>query len=165
MKERTVIVVMHPRERLWEALCERTCDLAHYLDDIESAELKSKETTPSGLVRCVHSWRARPNVPSFLAPHFDTDLLEWTGRTEWRANDYQSHWVVEPRFMKDAVLCEAVMNFSPAVGGRGTRLDLQLEVRGVQASAGIQTITNTVLTTHFRKLVEAATRLIEDGQT
>jgi hypothetical protein len=163
VKERTVIVVMLPRDRLWEALCERTCDLARYLDNIESVELKSKETTPTGLIRCVHFWRARANVPSVLAPHIDTNFLEWTGRTEWRVNEYESRWVVEPRFMKDSVLCEAIMNFSPAIGGRGTRLDLQLEVLGVQGLAGFQTITNTVLTTHFRKLVEAATRLIEDG--
>lgn len=162
MKEQTVIVVMHPRDLIWEALCERTCDLARYLDDIENAELKSKETTPTGLVRCVHFWRARVNVPSLLAPHVDTDFLEWTGRTEWRASEYESRWVVEPRFLKDSALCEAIMKFSPAIGGRGTRIDLQLEVLGTEGLAGLQTITNTVLTTHFRKLVGAATRLIEE---
>jgi hypothetical protein len=39
MREKMVMVVMHPRDRVWEALCERTCDLARYLDHIESSEL------------------------------------------------------------------------------------------------------------------------------
>lgn len=155
------MVVMHPRERVWDALCERTCELAPYLDHIESAELKSRETTPQGLVRCVHVWRARANVPAVLAHHIDKGLLEWTGRTEWRANEYESHWVVEPRSMKDSALCEGTMRFSPAVGGKGTRVDLDLALVAFQRTAGLQTITSTILSTHFRKLVDAAARLIE----
>jgi hypothetical protein len=158
-----VMVVMHPRDRVREALCERTCDLARYLDHIEHAELKSRETTVKGFVRCVHVWRARANVPSVLAHHLDPGLLEWTGRTEWRPDEYESHWVVEPRSMKDTVLCEGIMRFSPAIGGRGTRVELELEIVGVQGPAGFRTITSAILSTHFRKLVDAATRLIGEG--
>jgi hypothetical protein len=43
--ERVVAVLMHPRESVWDALCERTCELAPYLEHIESAELKSRVTT------------------------------------------------------------------------------------------------------------------------
>jgi hypothetical protein len=156
------MVVMHPRDRVWDALCERTCELAPYLDHIESAELKSREITPQGLVRCVHVWRARANVPAVLANHIDKGLLEWTCRTEWRANEYESHWVVEPRSMKDSALCEGTMRFSPAVGGKGTRVDLELALVSFQRTAGVRTIASTILSTHFRKLVDAATRLIEE---
>ena len=163
MNERMVLVVMHRRERLWDALCERTCELAPYLEHIESAELKSREITTQGLTRCVHVWRARGNVPAILAHHIDKGLLEWTGRTEWRANDYVSRWVVEPRSMKDSALCEAAMRFTPAVGGRGTRVDLDLALNAFPGTAGLRTITSTILSTHFRKLVDAAGRLIADG--
>jgi hypothetical protein len=157
-----VMVIMHPRERVWDALCERTCELAPYLDHIESAELKSRETTTQGLVRCVHVWRARANVPAVLAHHIDKGLLEWTGRTEWRANEYESRWVVEPRSMKDSTLCEGTMRFSPAVAGKGTRVDLELALVAFRGTAGLRTIISTILSTHFRKLVDAATRLIEE---
>lgn len=163
MNERMVMVAMQPRERLREALCERTCDLVRYLDDIESAELKSREITPQGLVRCVHFWRARVNVPAVLAPHFDTPLLEWTGRTEWRASDYESRWVVEPRVMKDSALCEGIMRLAPAMGGKGTRIDLDLAIADVEGPAGFRVIARSILSTHFRKLVSAATRLIEEA--
>lgn len=156
------MVVMHPRERVWDALCERTCELAPYLEHIESAELKSRESTPEGLVRCVHVWRVRANVPAVLAHHIDKGLLEWTGRTEWRANEYESHWVIEPRSMKDSARCEGTMRFSPAVGGKGTRVDLELALAVFQRTAGVRTITSTILSTHFRRLVDAATRLIEE---
>ena len=163
MKERTVIVVMHPRDQIWDALCERTCDLARYLDEIESAELKSRETTPEGLIRCVHFWRARVNVPPFLAPHIvDTGFLEWTARTEWLPADYKSRWIIEPQFMKASTLCNVNMSFSPAIGGKGTRLDLQLEVQDAQSLAGLHVITKSVVNNLFQKLVEATTRLIED---
>ena len=161
MKEKMIMVVMHPRERVWEALCERTCELAPYLDHIESAELKSRETTSQGMVRCVHVWRARANVPAILANHIDQGLLEWTGRTEWRANEYESRWVVEPRSKKSSALCEGIMRFSPAAGGKGTRVDLELALAGSERPAGMRTITTSILSTHFRKLVDAATRLIE----
>jgi len=160
--ERIVMVVMHPRKRVWDALCERTCELAPYLEHIESAELKSRETTNQGLIRCVHVWRARANVPAILAHHIDTGLLEWTGRTEWRANAYESRWVVEPRSMKDSALCEGTMRFSPAVGGKGTRVDLDLAIVVAQPTAGWQMITRTILSVHFRKLVDAASRLLEE---
>jgi hypothetical protein len=153
---------MHPRERVWDALCERTCELAPYLEHIQSAELSSRETTTQGLVRCVHVWRARANMPAILAHHIDKGLLEWTGRTEWRTNEYASRWVVEPRSMKDSALCEATMRFSPAVGGKGTRIDLELTLGAFQLPAGFRTITSTILTTHFRKLVDAATRYLEE---
>lgn len=162
MREKTVVVVKQPRDRLWDALCERTCDLAGYIESIESAELKSRETTPEGLVRCVHVWRARSNLPAILARHLDGGLLEWTAHTEWRADAYESLWQVKPSFMKGAVLCAATLSFAPAIGGRGTRLGLDLEVQGIDGAAGFQAITSTMLTGHFRKLVDAATQLIEE---
>lgn len=163
VKEKTVIVAMHPRDCLQEMLCARTCDLAPYLDDIQSVKLLSKETTPQGLIRHRHHWRARANVPPLLAQHIDSKVLEWIGRVEWRANEYVSRWIVEPGFMRDSVACEAVMNLSAAVGGRGTRLDLELDITAVQIPAGFQTILGAILKTHFRKMVDAAGKVIEDG--
>lgn len=164
MNQRTVIVVKHPPDPLWDALCERTCDLAAYLDDIESAELKSREATSEGLIRCVHTWRAGIDVPPVLAAHIDSDVLEWTARTEWRAGQYESRWTIEPEFMNGSALCEAMLRFSPAIGGRGTRLGLELDIVGIERSVGYRTITSAFLTTHFRKLVDAAASLIEKGR-
>lgn len=165
MNERLVVVVMQPRARLHDALCERTCDLARYLDGIERAELESRETTPEGIVRCVHRWRARANVPALLEPHVDAGFLEWIGRTEWREGDYRSRWLVEPLFLGTAALCEGTIACEPAVGGRGTRVEIELAITGVQVPSGAMRLTGSVLATHFRKLVDAATRLVAEASS
>ncbi len=157
------MVAMQHRARLWEALCERTCELAPFLEHIESAELKTKsrEAAGDGLVRCEHLWRARANVPPILAHHIDAGLLEWTTWTEWRPHQYASRWLVQPRSMKGSVLCEGTMRLSPAIGGKGTRIELELVLVAPQPSAGWQAITGTIVSTHFRKLVDAASRLLQ----
>lgn len=161
MTENLVMIVMHPRERVWDALCERTCELAPFLDHIESAELISRETMPSELVQCVHLWRARASVPALLAHHVDKDLLVWTVRTEWQTGQFESRWSVMPKSFDDESLCRGSMRLSQAVGGRGTRIDLELELLALKQTALLRTMVRTILATHFRKLSEAATRLLE----
>ena len=155
------MVSMHPRTLVWDALCERTCELAPFLEHIESAELKSRTTDPEGLVRCAHLWRARANVPAILAHHIDAGLMEWTTHTRWRMHEYTSRWEVRPRSLKGAALCDGTMHLWPALGGRGTRIELDLAVVAPQPSAGWQAITSAILSTHFRKLVDAASRLLD----
>ena len=161
MTERLVIVAMHPRAHMWDALCEKTYELAPFLEHIESAQLKSRELRADGLVRCEHLWRARANVPALLAHHIDTGLLEWTSRTEWRANEYESRWVIEPRSLKGSALCEGNMRLLAAIGGKATRVELELALVATQPSAGWHAISLTILSTHFRKLVDAASRKLE----
>jgi hypothetical protein len=161
MSERLVMVAMHARPRVWEVLSERMCELAPLLEHIETAALERRLTTDDGTVHCTHRWRARPNVPGILAQHIDQGLLEWTTDTEWRPADYASRWVVRPRSMKGAALCEGTLVLFPAIGGKGTRIELELAVVARQPSAGWSAITSTILSTHFRKLVDAAGRLLD----
>jgi hypothetical protein len=165
MTERLVMVAMHPKAHIWDALCERTCELASLLEHIESTELTSRKSGNDGLVRCVHLWRARANVPGVLAHHIDAGLLEWTTHTEWRVREHASRWDVRPRSLKGATLCEGEMRLSSALGGRGTRIEVDLAVVAPQPSAGWQAITCAILLTHFRKLIEAASVLLETSPT
>jgi hypothetical protein len=160
MTERLVMVSMHARALVWDALCERTCELAPFLEHIETAELKSRTTSREGLVHCAHLWRARANVPAILAHHIDAGLMEWTTHTEWRMHEYTSRWEVRPRSLKGA-LCGGTMHLLPALGGRGTRIELDLAIVAPQPSAGWQAITSTILSTHFRRLVDAASQLLD----
>lgn len=159
MTERSVIVVMRPRPVVWEALAERTSALARLLPHIEEAELKSRRASGRGLVRCEHVWRARANVPSLLAPHIDRKLLEWTTRTAWRRRDFSGRWTVFPSSMKGAALCDGTIRMVPAIGGQGTRVELELLVHRPLVSAGWHSITSAILAAHFRKMIGAAARL------
>jgi hypothetical protein len=159
---RVIVVAMHPRERVREALCERTCELARYLDHVEKAELKSREAGARGLVRCVHAWRARVDLPAILAHHVEEGVLDWTTRSEWRAGGYESRWVVEPHAKRGAPRCEARMRLFPALGGKGTRVELDLAFAFDRSAAGLQALASTLVSSHFRKLVQAASRFIEE---
>jgi hypothetical protein len=158
--EKIVVVVMHPRDEVRNVLCGRTVELAPYLEHIETARLISQQSD-SGLTRCTHHWRARANLPALLVPHLDRGLLEWTGRTEWSTDSYDSRWVVEPVSMNGDPLCVGQMRFTSAVGGKATRVDLELTLAA--GGAALRIITANVVSNHFRKLVDAAGRLIAAG--
>lgn len=155
MIERAYIVAMQPREQLREVLCERTCELAPHLEHIESAEpiLRRQE---GGRIVHVQAWRARANVSGVLRHHIDRGLLEWICRIERDAAGFASRWTIEPRALRDSALCVGQLNLTSAAGGRGTRVELELEIVAAQPSAGWRTLTQAIVTTHFRKLIDAA---------
>jgi hypothetical protein len=67
--------------------------------------------------------------------------------------------------MRESVRCSGTMRFAPAIGGRGTRLNLDLELTGFRGWAGVETIANSLIATNFRKLVAATVQLIESDPT
>jgi hypothetical protein len=156
--ERAFIVVMHPREQLRDVLCDRTCELVPHLEHIASAEpiLRRNE---GGRIISVQAWRARANVSGVLRHHIDRGLLEWICRIERGAEDFDSRWTIEPRALRESPLCVGALDLAPAAGGRGTRIALELEIVAMQPSAGWRTLTQAILTTHFRKLIDAACRV------
>jgi len=156
--ERAFIVAMQPRERLREVLCDRTCELAPHLEHIESA-VPILHRQEGGRIVSAQAWRARPNVSGVLRHHIDRGLLEWICRIERNADDFASRWTIEPRALRDSPLCVGHLNLEPAAGGRGTRLTLELEIVAAPPSAGWRTLSQAVLTTHFRKLIDAACRV------
>jgi hypothetical protein len=154
------MVVMQPRERVRHALCERTCELAAHLDQVESAELAERAVSARGTTRCVHLWRLRANLPEILARHIDQGLLEWTTTVEWQPREYESHWLVRPRSVEKAsLLCEATVALSPAVRGQGTRVDFELTLPPAMKAPALQTIASSIVSNHFRQLIDATARL------
>lgn len=67
---------------------------------------------------------------------------------------------MEPAFLKDRPLCLLSMAFAPALGGRGTRLQVEVDLSALRPEA-LRVVTARIVTTHFRDLVEAARRLAE----
>ncbi|HSN19982.1 MAG TPA: hypothetical protein VLS49_04850 [Usitatibacter sp.] len=160
MTERLVLVAPRARDLMWDALCNRACELPPLLEHEVTAQALAGAPSEDGVVRRDHRWSARPNVPAILAPHIDSEYLEWTCRTEWRPRDYRSRWTIEPAFLRESALCEVTMDFQPAIGGRGTRIAIALDLEALRAPAAVRTITARILATHFRMLVEAAARLV-----
>ena len=55
------------------------------------------------------------------------------------------------------------MNFAPALGGRGTRLQVEIDLSALGGPEALRTVTVRIVATHFRDLVDAARRLVEEG--
>jgi len=165
VSEQLVVVVTQPAEAVHRILCERSDELVRWLTGIDAVALKSRETTADGSVHCVQSWRARANVPPVLAAHIDGAFLEWLARTEWRPGECESRWTIEPRFLKISARCQARVRCVAALGGRGTRVSIEFDLVGLERLTGVGTLTRAILSTHFRKLVEAAARLAESERT
>jgi hypothetical protein len=157
-----VQIVRCPRQILWQTLRDRTPGLARYLEGVVSAESAPVEPAANGATRRDHRWRARADVPAIIAPHIDTAYLEWTCRTEWYAEDFRSRWLIEPAFLKDRPLCDVTMHFATALGGHGTRMQLEIDLSALRGPDALRVVTARIVTTHFRNLIEAAARLIEE---
>ncbi len=161
MSSRTITVVRQPREHLQAVLVERTWELAQFLDEIETAELREINSIDAEAQSAIHAWRAKANVPSLLAPHMDADYFAWTAMVAWSAGNFSSRWRIEPHALKDSLSCAADVTLTEALGGRATRVAIDAEIRGLAGRQGAETIAHRVLLVNWQKLVEAAVRKLE----
>ena len=159
---RLVIVVMHPREAVIDALCEHTCDLAAELDHVESARLVSRRVTPDGTVLIVQRWRARARVPALLRPHLEEGLLDWTLWIERPARGHECIWRAESTAVQMPGRCNGVMTFLPAAGNRGTCVEIRCDVAAT--NEGLRTIFGRLVANHWRSVADAGARLIAARQ-
>lgn len=160
---RFFLVVRQPRARVHEALCAGTWKLGALLDEIDSVVLEEHCETNDGWQSATHLWRAKANVPAVLAPHMDSDYFAWTATVEWSDRDYQSRWQIEPHAVKESLACSAEVNMIDALGGRGTRLSIEFNIEGLDGRRGFKTLANQIVSTNWRKLVDAAVRSIGTG--
>jgi len=153
-----VIVVMHPRAAVMDALCEHTCELAHGLAHVDSARLQSRRVTPEGTVLSVQRWRARAAVPTLLRPHLEEGLLEWTLSIEWPVGGHTCLWRAESAAVQTPGRCHGTLAFLPAAGDRGTCIELCCDFAA--ANEALRTIFGRLLADHWRSLAEASARWI-----
>lgn len=153
---RLMLVVMHPPPAVIEAVCEDTCALAEGIDYVDSARLARREVRPDGRVLSVQHWQARANVPKLLRPHLDGGLLRWTLTIEREPNAATCRWHAESSAIQVPGQCRGSIDFHPAAGGRGTRLDVQAAFETTHE--GLRAIFGRMLAQHWRLVADAAGR-------
>lgn len=161
MSFRSVIVVRQRREHLQEVLVERTWELAQFIDEIETAELREICSSDTEAQSAAHAWRAKANVPALLSPHIDADYFGWTAVVAWSASNFTSRWRIEPHALRDTLYCAADVTLSEALGGRATRVAIDTDIRGLAGRQGAETIAHRVVLVNWQKLVEAAAHKLE----
>ena len=153
-----LLVVMQPAAPLFAALCEQTCELARALDHVESARVLGRHVTPDGMVVCVQRWRAQAPVPSLLRPHLEDGLLDWTLTFEWQPGTHECRWHAESAAVLVPGQCHGTLTLTPAVGGRGTRIEL--ESHFAATNAGLRNVFGSLLSRHWRSLADAAVQRV-----
>jgi hypothetical protein len=160
MTTRSMLIVRQPRERLQAVLVERTWELAPLLDEISSVEVIAHDTERLEARSATHVWRAKASVPPLLAPHLDADHLSWTAVVRWNPHDFGSQWRIEPHALRESVSCSASVALEEAMGGRATRVVIEVGLDGLGARQGVETIAQRIVLVHWQKLVEAAARCL-----
>lgn len=159
MNQKLTLVLMHPREKVFDVLFEHTCELARYLNYVEQAVLIQHYVSPEGKVHIVQQWRANAKIHSLLSRHLDGDLFEWKFFSQRNPGEFKSSWVAESGVNNSIARCIGTVCFEHAAGGRGTRVVLELEL--LIDAVALRSIFGALLAKHWREIVEAAGLWIE----
>jgi len=170
---KSVIMVKHPKDVVWQAVRDRLPEMVPYLDDVKSITLEYREQQP-GSLKLTNIWQADIALPAKVQSIINADSLMWTDRAEWIDANDECQWTIEPHFFKDRVLCSGSTRFEPAIGGRGTRITFAGEltvdaknVPGVPAfmegtvTGTIESLITTVIPKNFRKITDALEILLK----
>lgn len=151
---RQMMVLMQPAGPLLQGLMERSCELAPALPHVQAAEVVRDEVLPGGERQVVQQWRAQVEVPVLLQPHLDPGLLEWTLTLHQPVGGSLIRFHAASRAVQVPGRCEGTLRFSPAAGGRGTRIEMELEFPNM--GEGLRRIFGELVVRHWRALLEAA---------
>jgi hypothetical protein len=159
MNQKLTLVLMHPREKVFDVLFEHTCELAPYLTYVEQAVLLQYFVSRDGKVHTVQQWRANAKIHPLLSQHLDDGLFEWKFSSQRNPGEFKSSWLAESGVHTATARCLGTVCFEQAAGGRGTRIVLELNL--LINIAALRTIFGALLVKHWREMIEAAGLWIE----
>ena len=158
----------------WVIVRDRLPELGAALDDIKSIVSIEREAAGPGQVRLVNEWRSSQHIPPGLRDRLGASELSWLDRNLWDDADHHCTWGIEPSVLTQHIRCEGSTRYEPAMGGRGTRVtfagtfDLAPDALAAFAgslrkpvSAFVESIATTVIPRNVRKVMEAASGLID----
>lgn len=171
---RCLVGVRQPAGPLATAVRDRICQVAPDLEQVETISTVSRTLLADGGAVLVNEWRVDPALPAGLDGFVTPDMLGWLDHSQWAADASACRWRIEPFFMSEAIRCEGVTRFEPAMGGRGARATFegQLDIDPSAlakvplawrptASIAVEFLIGTLIPRNFRKTVEAVAALLE----
>jgi hypothetical protein len=163
----TVSIVKHPIDRVWTVMRDDLADLADLMDDIESIHVELREEGPP-IFKIVNVWTAHPRLPESVVRYLGSETFSWTDRAEWNEKRMECLWSIEPHRFRDRIRCVGATRFSPAMGGRGTRVVFSGEIEwnsqnlpGLPSMleeavyAGAEALVKSLIPKNFRKITDA----------
>ena len=170
---KSVILVKHAPEIVWQTVRDRLPEMVPYLDDVKTIKQEYREQL-DGSLKLTNIWQANIALPAKVQSILDANSLKWTDRAEWIDALDECQWTIEPHFFQDRVLCSGTTRFEPAIGGRGTRItfagELSVDAKNVpgvpafmeaSATSTIESLITTVIPKNFRKITNALEILLK----
>jgi hypothetical protein len=168
---KSIVLTQQPVDRLWVTVRDHMSELAGMLDDIDRITVVGREQLSRGRLRLVNEWRAKPRLPISIESVTGTDAFVWLDHAEWSESDRRCEWRIEPQFLDGRIHCHGATLYEPAMGGRGSRVTFEGELRLEAPRTGassllersvapiVESIVTVMIPKNFRKIVEAAARL------
>jgi hypothetical protein len=173
---KTLIVVKHPKQQVWEALRDRLSELAAFMDDVSSIKQLERKHVASGRVQLTNLWTADIEIPQAICSILHANEVSWVDRAEWTDSKSQCEWRIEPQFLTEHIKCAGMTSFDAAIGGRGTRvtfegmIEITLTSRiGIPnfmlgtAIRAIESLVTTLIPKNFQKMTGALSHLLEQS--
>lgn len=143
-------------------------DFAARIADIESIHQIERRTDPDGAICIVNEWSVQQALPAALRTMLKVDSFSWIDRNRWEDAKQTCCWTIEPTVFREQIACSGETQFTPAMGGRGTRvtfvgeLDVKPELLGALGSVGpllsgfIESIATEMIPRNLRAVAEIA---------
>ena len=164
---KSIVVVTHPLDTVWETMRDKLPELTLLLDDIENVTVVERSEAADGTINFVNHWKAKPQIPSMLNSAINPAMFAWTDRAQWRPQAHECLWHIEPHFLKESTRCTGTTRYEAAMGGRGTKINFAGEfdisapkIAGVPSflegtiAKAIEAFVTTLIPRNFRKLAQ-----------
>ena len=171
---KTMIVVKHPKPKVWEAMRDRLTEMAPFLDDVSSIKQLDRKDLANGKVLLTNLWKADIEIPEAIRAILHASDVSWLDRAEWFEPRSRCEWQIEPQFFTEHIKCSGTTLFESAIGEQGTRITFEgtIEIalsgiRGVPnfmlgtATKAIESLVTTLIPKNFQKMATAMSNLLE----
>ncbi len=121
MQFKTVNLIKHGVEDVWQTMRDDLPKLAEMMDDLESITEKERTESPT-VFHVVNIWISATKIPQSIKKILDSEHFVWTDRAEWNNETHVCRWTINLHHFHDSVQSHGTTIFEPAMGGNGTKV-------------------------------------------
>lgn len=105
MKFTVIDEIAFPIEQVFGAHRDELPNMVDFMPNVAKIDVKEREED-GDIVRLVNIWHAaETEVPAMARPFITPDLLRWTDRATWDADERTTDWEIELGFLPGAITC------------------------------------------------------------
>lgn len=113
-------------EQVFEAHRDKLPDMVDRMPNVEKIIVESREED-GDIVNLVNIWHAaETDIPAVARAFVSKEMLRWTDRATWDADEHTAQWNIELGFLPGAIICRGENTFEE-VGGV-TRITMEGEL-------------------------------------